>query len=166
MDEADQPHPQTPTQPLGTATSGPCIRRGHSRPRTDLLFTAAPRGKITPPDAHVRRAAQDRRKPPPIVRRAYNYQHGNSDRGLLFSCFQPDLEQDFEAVQGRLQGEAVTKYSLTVGGAYYFVPPPGTAWLGTLTEAYWWVGYRADRTVQVPVRAVQRQSGCAGARGY
>ncbi|WP_394817727.1 hypothetical protein [Streptomyces doebereineriae] len=92
-------------------------------------------GKITPLDAHVRRAAPDRRKPPPLVRRGYTYQRGGSDRGLLFSCFQHDLEEGFEAVQRRLEGEAMAKYTLTIGGGYYFIPPPGTTWLETLTSA-------------------------------
>ncbi|WP_405467462.1 Dyp-type peroxidase [Streptomyces canus] len=99
------------------------------------VFSADALGKITPLDAHVRRAAPDRRKPPPLVRRGYTYQRGGSDRGLLFSCFQHDLEEGFEAVQGRLEGEAMAKYTLTIGGGYYFIPPPGTTWLETLTSA-------------------------------
>lgn len=96
-------------------------------------FSADPQGKITPLDAHVRRAAPDRRNPPPLVRRGYNYHHSDDDQGLIFSCFQRDLAQGFEAVQHRLQGEAMAKYTLTVGGGYFFVPPPGSGWLNTLT---------------------------------
>ncbi|MEV6486986.1 Dyp-type peroxidase [Streptomyces sp. NPDC051576] len=93
------------------------------------VFAADPHGRTTPLDAHVRRAAPDRRNPPPLVRRGYNYDHGNGDTGLIFSCFQRDLEKGFEAVQRRLQGEAMAKYALTVGGGYFFVPPPGNAWI-------------------------------------
>ncbi|NEB05194.1 Dyp-type peroxidase [Streptomyces sp. SID13726] len=96
-------------------------------------FTADPHGTITPLDAHVRRAAPDRRHPPPLVRRGYNYHHGPDDQGLIFSCFQRDLKKGFEAVQHRLQGEAMAKYALTVGGGYFFVPPPGDSWLDALT---------------------------------
>ncbi|WP_212908497.1 Dyp-type peroxidase [Streptomyces sp. TS71-3] len=98
-------------------------------------FAADPRGKITPLDSHVRRAAPDRRHPPPLVRRSYNYDRGDSDRGLIFSCFQRDLATGFEAVQKRLAGEAMAKYTLTVGGGYFFVPPPGDAWLDVLFPA-------------------------------
>jgi deferrochelatase/peroxidase EfeB len=93
------------------------------------VFAADPHGKTTPLDAHVRRAAPDRRNPPPTVRRSYNYHRGPDEQGLIFSCFQNDLKKGFEAVQRRLQGEAMAKYTLTVGGGYFFVPPPGDAWL-------------------------------------
>lgn len=92
-------------------------------------FGADPQGRITPLDAHVRRATPDRRNPPPLIRRGYNYHRSIEDQGLIFSCFQRDLAQGFETVQHRLQGEAMTKYTLTVGGGYFFVPPPGDEWL-------------------------------------
>jgi deferrochelatase/peroxidase EfeB len=98
------------------------------------VFGTDPHGKITPLDAHIRRAAPDHRTPPPIVRRSYNYHRGPSDQGLVFSCFQRDLAKGFEAVQSRLQGEAMAKYTLTIGGGYFFVPPPGDAWLRALTN--------------------------------
>ncbi|WP_123962357.1 Dyp-type peroxidase [Streptomyces sp. TLI_185] len=96
------------------------------------VFATDPHGKTTPLDAHVRRAAPDRRHPSPLVRRGYNYRHGPDDQGLIFSCFQRNLAQGFEAVQHRLQGEAMAKYTLTVGGGYFFVPPPGDGWLDAL----------------------------------
>jgi deferrochelatase/peroxidase EfeB len=98
------------------------------------VFATDPHGKITPLDAHVRRAAPDPRTPPPMVRRSYNYHRTADDQGLIFSCFQSDLEKGFEAVQRRLQGEAMAKYTLTTGGGYFFVPPPGEAWLQRLAE--------------------------------
>ena len=96
------------------------------------VFAADPQGKTTPLDSHVRRAAPDRRNPPPLVRHGYNYHRSTDDQGLIFSCFQRDLTQGFEAVQHRLRGEAMTKYTLTVGGGYFFVPPPGSGWLNAL----------------------------------
>ncbi|MBX9363942.1 Dyp-type peroxidase [Streptomyces sp. WAC04114] len=99
-----------------------------------VVFATDPHGKITPLDAHVRRAAPNPRTPPPMVRRSYNYNRAPDDQGLIFSCFQSDLERGFEAVQRRLQGEAMAKYTLTTGGGYFFVPPPGDAWLHALTK--------------------------------
>ncbi|WP_460086239.1 Dyp-type peroxidase [Streptomyces variabilis] len=99
------------------------------------VFATDPHGKITPLDAHARRAAPDRHNPPPIVRRSYNYRRSADDQGLIFCCFQRDLEKGFEAVQNRLQGEAMAKYTLTIGGGYFFVPPLGDAWLQALTRA-------------------------------
>ncbi|MFE9573717.1 Dyp-type peroxidase [Streptomyces sp. NPDC006692] len=92
-------------------------------------FAADPQGKLTPLDSHVRLAAPDRRNPPPLVRRSYSYDRGNGDKGLVFSCFQRDLAHGFEAVQKRLEGEAMAKYVLTTGGGYFFVPPAGDAWI-------------------------------------
>lgn len=95
-------------------------------------FAADPKGSRTPLDSHVRLAAPDRRQPPPIVRRSYSYDRGDGDTGLIFSCFQRDLANGFEAVQKRLEGEAMAKYLLTTGGGYYFIPPPGRAWIEQL----------------------------------
>ncbi|WUW19283.1 Dyp-type peroxidase [Streptomyces sp. NBC_01463] len=95
-------------------------------------IAADPKGRATPLDSHVRLAAPDRRNPPPIVRRSYSYDRGNGDTGLIFSCFQRDLAKGFEAVQKRLEGEAMAKYLLTTGGGYFFVPPPGDGWVDAL----------------------------------
>ncbi|WP_455358747.1 Dyp-type peroxidase [Streptomyces sp. SYSU K21746] len=95
-------------------------------------LTADPTGKLTPLDSHVRLAAPDRRNPPPIVRRSYSYDRGDGDTGLIFSCFQRDLEQGFEDVQKRLQHEAMAKYLLTTGGGYFFVPPADGTWIAAM----------------------------------
>lgn len=97
------------------------------------VFAADPHGRTTPFDAHVRRTAPDRHRPPPLVRRSYDYHHGAEDQGLLFPCFRRDLNKGFEAVRHRLQGEAMAKYTLTVGGGYFFVPPSADAWLAAST---------------------------------
>jgi deferrochelatase/peroxidase EfeB len=91
-------------------------------------FASDPRGRATPLDSHVRLAAPDRRNPPPMVRRSYAYHRDDVDQGLIFSCFQRDLGAGFEAVQRRLRHEAMAKYVLTVGGGYFFVPPPNDSW--------------------------------------
>ncbi|WP_432022263.1 Dyp-type peroxidase [Streptomyces parvus] len=95
-------------------------------------FRADRDGRLTPLDSHVRLAVPDRRDPPPLVRRSYSYDRGAGDTGLLFSCFQRDLAEGFEAVQKRLEGEAMAPYLMTVGGGYFFVPPPGDAWTEAL----------------------------------
>lgn len=96
-------------------------------------FAADPKGRLTPLDSHVRLAAPDRRDPPPVVRRGYSYDRGDGDTGLVFSCFQHDLAKGFEAVQKRLEGEAMATYLLTTGGGYYFVPPPGDSWTDSVS---------------------------------
>jgi deferrochelatase/peroxidase EfeB len=95
-------------------------------------FRADRDGRLTPLDSHVRLAVPDRRDPPPLVRRSYSYDRGGGDTGLIFSCFQRDLAEGFEAVQKRLEGEAMAPYLMTVGGGYFFVPPPGDAWVDAL----------------------------------
>ncbi|WP_406141593.1 Dyp-type peroxidase [Streptomyces anulatus] len=95
-------------------------------------FGADPEGRLTPLDSHVRLAAPDRRNPPSIVRRSYSYDKGNEDKGIIFSCFQRDLAQGFEATQKRLEEESMAKYLLTTGGGYFFVPPHGDGWINTL----------------------------------
>ncbi|WP_405608187.1 Dyp-type peroxidase [Streptomyces sp. NBC_01508] len=95
-------------------------------------FAADPKGRRTPLDSHVRLAAPDRRDPPALVRRSYSYDRGDGDTGIVFSCFQRDLGKGFEAVHKRLEGEALAKYVLTTGGGYFFVPPPGDAWIDAL----------------------------------
>lgn len=96
-------------------------------------FAADPKGRRTPLDSHVRLAAPDRRNPPPLVRRSYSYDRGDGDTGIIFNCYQRDVAEGFEAVQKRLAGEALAKYVLTTGGGYFFVPPPGDAWVDALS---------------------------------
>jgi deferrochelatase/peroxidase EfeB len=102
-------------------------------------FAADPDGRITPLDAHIRRA--NPRTPETeasrILRRSYSYRRGKDstgrvDEGLIFICFQQDLERGFATVQRRLQGEALDKYVLPFGGGYFFVLPaaPRGGYLG------------------------------------
>jgi deferrochelatase/peroxidase EfeB len=97
-------------------------------------YAADPEGKITPLDAHIRlanpRTAETARSL--ILRRPFNYSNGVTksgqlDMGLLFICYQADLEQGFIAVQRRLDGEPLEEYLKPVGGGYFFTLPGATS---------------------------------------
>ena len=93
-------------------------------------YAADPGGKKIPLDAHIRLA--NPRTPESqanlILRRPYNYSRGANkagqlDMGLLFNCFQADLEKGFITVQNRLNGEPLEEYVKPTGGGYFFVLP-------------------------------------------
>ncbi|MEQ7921408.1 iron uptake transporter deferrochelatase/peroxidase subunit [Xanthomonas sp. WHRI 1810A] len=89
-----------------------------------------PEGKVTKLDAHIRlanpRTAESQRNL--ILRRPFNYsngvnKNGQLDMGLLFICYQSDLEKGFITVQTRLNGEPLEEYLKPVGGGYFFTLP-------------------------------------------
>ena len=87
-----------------------------------------PKGNQIPLDAHIRLANPRRSELGLILRRGFNYSRGfdNSghlDMGLLFACFQADLQRGFVTVQKRLNGKPLEEYIKPIGGGYFFVLP-------------------------------------------
>ncbi|HEX4768199.1 MAG TPA: iron uptake transporter deferrochelatase/peroxidase subunit [Lichenihabitans sp.] len=107
---------------------------GLTQERDDPNYAGDPTGKRVPLDAHIRRA--NPRTPETaanlILRRPFNYSNGLTkagqlDMGLLFVCFQNDLDAGFLTVQARLNGEPLEEYIKPVGGGYFFALPGAPA---------------------------------------
>jgi deferrochelatase/peroxidase EfeB len=109
-------------------------------------YSKDPAGYATPRDAHIR-LANPRTKASEanlILRRPFNYSNGVSksgqlEMGLLFICYQADLEKGFVTVQKRLDGEPLEEYIRPIGGGFFFTLPgvrEADDWLGrTLMQA-------------------------------
>ena len=90
-------------------------------------------GKVIPLTAHIRlanprTAGTDGSR---MLRRGYNYvlgadASGQQNVGLIFACYQADIQKQFEATQQRLADEPMTDYIQAFGGQY-FIGLPGVA---------------------------------------
>ncbi|MCU6671021.1 iron uptake transporter deferrochelatase/peroxidase subunit [Enterobacteriaceae bacterium H4N4] len=93
-------------------------------------YARDPDGDTIALDSHIRLANPRTQETQAnlMMRRGYSYSlgvtnSGQLDMGLLFVCYQHDLEKGFLAVQKRLNGEALEEYIKPIGGGYFFALP-------------------------------------------
>lgn len=98
-------------------------------------FAADAEGKVTPMDSHIRlsnpRTGENSERER-ILRRGYNFMEtldsvGRMNAGLLFVCFNRNLQTQFESIQKRLTNpkmpDQMLAYTDTKGGGYFAVLP-------------------------------------------
>lgn len=112
--------------------SGATLDKNHENEDPDYLQD--PRGSVVPLTSHIRvanpRTAESESQR--ILRRGYNYSagmesNGNLNLGLIFVCYQQDIDRQFIAVQKRLADEPLVDYILPFGGGYFFTVPGVTS---------------------------------------
>ncbi|MDO4640807.1 MAG: iron uptake transporter deferrochelatase/peroxidase subunit [Neisseria sp.] len=94
-------------------------------------YAKDPDGKIIPKDSHMRVAdprTPDFMKKHLLYRRPYDYSRGLSkagqlDVGLIFICYQANLDDGFIFVQKLLDFEPLEEYISPFGGGYFFTLP-------------------------------------------
>ena len=105
-------------------------------------YASDPEGKVIALDSHIRLANPRTKETQAnlMMRRGYSYSlgvtnAGQLDMGLLFVCYQHDLEKGFLTVQKRLNGEALEEYIRPIGGGFFFALPGVKSTQGYLAQS-------------------------------
>lgn len=103
---------------------------GKTAEHDDPDFKNDPHGDRVLFDSHMRRAEPriPTRHVSSLHRRSYSYSLGLTssgllDMGLIFVCYQNDLQKGFINTQRRLNGEPLERYIKPFGGGYFFALP-------------------------------------------
>jgi len=78
---------------------------------------------LIPADAHIRLAHPMSAGVPTMLRRSYNYDNGEDDRGLLFISFQRELRTFVNTAYRMADGDALLRYATTTASAAFHVLP-------------------------------------------